>query len=56
MSSLYSESFFGPRVNHTPLAVTSVWVKWCDRAPLGFVNTGVYNASSDSYLWQRVNP
>jgi len=30
-----------------------VWVKWHAVAPVGYVATGVYCASSDSYLFTR---
>lgn len=29
----------------------SLWIKWNDKAPAGYVRTEVYNASSDSYLF-----
>ncbi len=32
----------------------TIWIKWYAKAPQGYFNTGVYNASSDSYLWSAL--
>lgn len=33
----------------------TVWVKWHAQAPVGYVKTGVYCASTDSYLFKKIS-
>ena len=32
---------------------TQIWLKWYQAAPVGYVNTGVYSPSTDSYLFKK---
>lgn len=57
-TNIVRESSFSPVVGDLDgqarrLAVCGlVWVKWFAKAPVGYVPTGVYCASTDEYLWE----
>jgi hypothetical protein len=38
----------------TTITLPPLWLKWYAVAPAGYFNTGVYNASTDSYLFRRI--